>query len=83
MKLLLDESMPWPLRWHFPGHEVFTAADMGIAVIGSLRVLAEGNRAGLIEDMPAVVQDILDSGYWIDPEVVETFLGNAKKGGAP
>ena len=33
--------------------------------------------------MPAVVQDILDSGYWIDPEVVEAFLGNAKKGGAP
>ena len=60
-----------------------TAADMGVAVIGSLAVLAEGNRAGLVEDMPALVQDILDSGYWIDPEVVETFLVNEKKGGAP
>ena len=50
---------------------------------GSLAVLAEGNRAGLVEDMPALVQDILGSGYWIDPEVVETFLGNEKEGGAP
>ena len=26
--------------------------------------------------MPALVQDILESGYWIDAEVVETFLAN-------
>ena len=60
-----------------------TATDMGITVIGSLAVLAQGHRAGLVEDMPALVQDILESGYWIDAEVVETFLANEEEGDTP
>ena len=60
-----------------------TATDMGVTVIGSLAVLAQGHRAGLVEDMPALVQDILESGYWIDAEVVETFLANEEEGDTP
>lgn len=52
-------------------------------MIGSLAVLAQGHRAGLVEDMPALVQDILESGYWIDAEVVETFLANEEEGDTP
>lgn len=51
-----------------------TAEDMGVVVIGSLAVLAEGHREGIIEDTSSLVQDILDSGYWINPDVIETFL---------
>ena len=70
--LLIDERRGWR-----------TATDMGVTVIGSLAVLAQGHRAGLVEDMPALVQDILESGYWIDAEVVETFLANEEEGDTP
>ena len=40
MKLLLDESVPWPLRGHFPGHEVFTTAYMGWKGKGNGELLA-------------------------------------------
>ncbi|MDE0554750.1 MAG: DUF3368 domain-containing protein [Candidatus Poribacteria bacterium] len=51
-----------------------TAEDIGVVVIGSLAVLAEAHRKGIIEDTSSLVQDILDSGYWINPDVIETFL---------
>ena len=51
-----------------------TAVDMGIVVIGSLTVLAEAHREGIIKNTASLIQDMLDSGYWIDPEIVDAFL---------
>ena len=51
-----------------------TAAGMGVFVIGSLAIVAEAHREGIIKDTTSLVQAILDSGYWINPEIVEAFL---------
>ena len=53
-----------------------TAADIGVVVIGSLAILAEAHREGIIQDTASLIQDMLDSGYWIDPEIVEAFLAS-------
>ena len=53
-----------------------TAADIGVVVIGSLAILAEAHREGIIQDTASLIQDLLDSGYWIDPEIVEAFLAS-------
>ena len=47
---------------------------MGLVVIGSLAIIAEAHREGIIKDTTPLVQAILDSGYWINPEIVEAFL---------
>ena len=53
-----------------------TAATMGVTVIGSLTILAEAHREGIIQDAASLVQDMLNSGYWINPEIVEAFLAS-------
>ena len=53
-----------------------TAAAMGVVVIGSLTILAEAHREGIIKDTASLIHDMLDSGYWIDPEIVEVFLAS-------
>ena len=52
------------------------ATDIGVFVIGSLTILAEAHREGIIKDTASLIHDMLDSGYWIDPEIVEAFLAN-------
>lgn len=63
MPLLIDERR---------GRQV--AYNIGVAVIGSLGVLAEARREEIVEDLAPLVQTILDSGYWISPEIVKAFL---------
>ena len=50
------------------------AIDTGVVVIGSLTVLAEAHREGIVEDTAPLVRAVLESGYWISLEVVEAFL---------
>lgn len=50
------------------------AGNIGVAVIGILGVLAEARREEIVEDIAPLVQTILDSGYWVSPEVVKAFL---------
>lgn len=52
------------------------ATDIGVVVIGSLTILAEAHREGIIKDTASLIHDMLDSGYWIDPEIVEAFLAS-------
>ncbi len=65
MPLLIDERQ---------GRRV--AANIGVTVIGSLAVLANAHREGIIEDTASLVQDFLKSGYWINPDVIEAFFAN-------
>lgn len=50
------------------------AYNIGVVIIGSLGVLAEARREEIVEDLAPLVRTILDSGYWISPEVVTDFL---------
>ena len=50
------------------------AENIGVAIIGSLGILAEARREEIVEDLAPLVQTILESGYWISPEVVKAFL---------
>lgn len=50
------------------------AENIGVVIIGSLGVLAEARREEIVEDLAPLVQTILDSGYWISPEIVKAFL---------
>ena len=50
------------------------ALDMGVVVIGSLSILAGARREGIIKDVAPLVEAMLESGYWINPEVVDAFL---------
>lgn len=63
MQLLIDERR---------GRQA--AYNIGVVIIGSLGVLAEARREEIVEDLTPLVQTILDSGYWISPEVVKDFL---------
>ena len=40
MRVLLDEQIPWRLRYYFPGHETFTTAYMGWKSKGNGELLA-------------------------------------------
>jgi predicted nucleic acid-binding protein len=53
-----------------------TAVEMGINVIGSLAILAQAHKEGIIEDVPSLIQDLLNAGYWINPEIVDAFLAS-------
>ena len=50
------------------------ALDMGVVVIGSLSILAGARREGIIKDVAPLVEAMLESGYWINPKVVDAFL---------
>ena len=51
------------------------AARRGIEVVGSLWVLGEAKRRGLITSVRPLIDQLLASGYWMHPErVVRPFL---------
>lgn len=50
------------------------AAERGLEVFGSLRVLAEAKRMGLIELAKPLVEAMLAAEYWIDEELISPFL---------
>jgi len=50
------------------------AREQGLAVFGSLRVLAEAKRLGLILAAKPLVDSLRAAGYWIDEKLVSLFL---------
>jgi len=63
-QLLIDERR---------GREMATAR--GLEVFGSLRILGEAKRSGVIPAVRPIIQELLDAGYWIDEErVIHVFL---------
>jgi predicted nucleic acid-binding protein len=52
------------------------AQDEGVDVIGSLSVLAEAKRLGLVELVRPDLEAIIREGYWIQPDLVVTFLAS-------
>jgi predicted nucleic acid-binding protein len=63
VRLLIDEHR---------GREA--AIEQGIEVFGSLAVLAEAKRTGLIEQAGPLIEEMIRSGYWIEEDLVATFL---------
>ena len=62
-QLLMDERR---------GRQV--AIDRGIDVLGSLAIVAEAKRRGLITQAKPLVGAFLGAGYWIDEELIPLFL---------
>jgi predicted nucleic acid-binding protein len=50
------------------------AQDLGIPVIGTLAVLVEARRLGIIEQVRPFVNELRTVGYWIDNELMEAFF---------
>lgn len=50
------------------------AREQGVAVFGSLRVLAQAKRLGLILAAKPLVDSLRAAGYWIDEKLVSLFL---------
>jgi uncharacterized protein len=62
-QLLIDETR---------GRELAIAR--GLEVLGSLRILGEAKRGGLIPAVRPIIAELLAAGYWIDEEVIRVFL---------
>jgi predicted nucleic acid-binding protein len=50
------------------------AAARGIPLAGSLHILAEAKRSGLIDRARPMVAALLDAGYWFDEELLRSFF---------
>lgn len=50
------------------------ALDRGIEMFGSVSILAQAKRRGLIDQARPLLGAMLASGYWIDEELVPAFL---------
>jgi predicted nucleic acid-binding protein len=46
----------------------------GLKVTGTIRVLVEAKKAGLIENLEASIQEIRNSGYWIHDKIIQRAL---------
>jgi predicted nucleic acid-binding protein len=62
-QLLIDEHL---------GREA--AREQGVDVVGSLTVLAEAKRLGLLDEAGPVLTEMMHSGYWIDDDLASAFL---------
>ncbi len=49
------------------------AGSIGVEVFGSLRVLVEAYRRGIIDDAAALAEQMVVSGYWISPALRSTL----------
>jgi len=49
------------------------AGSIGVEVFGSLRVLVEAHRQGIIDDAAALAEQMVASGYWISPALLSTL----------
>ena len=56
------------------------AAEWGLDVFGSLGVLAEAKRRGLLAQVKPIVESMLTVGYWIDDELIPPFLKETGEG---
>ena len=50
------------------------AAARGIPLVGSLHILADTKRSGLIDRVRPIVAALLDAGYWFDEELLRSFF---------
>lgn len=50
------------------------ALDRGVDVLGSLAILAQAKRQGLIDRAKPLLGAMLAAGYWIDEELIPAFL---------
>jgi hypothetical protein len=62
-QLLIDEQR---------GRNIATAR--GVTVLGSLRILIEAKRRGLIDRAQPLLEAMLSAGYWIDEELLPPFF---------
>lgn len=51
------------------------AAEWGLQVLGSLRILAEAKRRGFLTQVKPIVESMFTVGYWIDEELIPPLLG--------
>lgn len=51
-----------------------SAQERGVKVFGTLRVLAEAKRLGLIPAVKPLVESLRATGYWLDEKLVSLFL---------
>lgn len=58
-----------------------TAQTLGVSIIGSLGTLAEAKRRGLIDRARPILSELISSGYWIEPDLVDAFLSAVGEGG--
>jgi hypothetical protein len=68
-QLLIDEQR---------GREVAQAH--GVEVLGSLAVLAEAKRRGIIDFARPLLSAMITSGYWMDADLVMAFLAEVGEG---
>ena len=52
------------------------AAARGIPLVGSLHILADAKRSGLIDRVRPIVAALLDAGYWFDEELLRSFFSD-------
>jgi predicted nucleic acid-binding protein len=50
------------------------AAQLGIEVIGTLRILAEARKLGQIDEVRPIIRDMQSSGYRLDRSLIRRFL---------
>ena len=55
------------------------AIRLGIEVIGSLRILAEAKRIGIVENVAPVLAEMRSDGYRIDHDLIRRFLDAMKE----
>jgi len=56
------------------------ATRLGIEVIGSLRVLAEAKRMGIIQSVGPLLAEMRSNGYRIDRDLIRRFLDAMNEG---
>jgi predicted nucleic acid-binding protein len=53
------------------------AQKLGLTVIGSAGLLAAAKHLGIIDNVKQVIDEWQETGYWIDPRIVDKVLRNA------
>lgn len=56
------------------------AADLGVAVIGTLGLLKRAREDALVPALRPLITRLIDSGYFIAPQLVELVLSQTKEG---
>jgi predicted nucleic acid-binding protein len=58
-----------------------SAKERGLEILGSLRILAEAKRVGLVDPVKPLLDALLATGYWIDEELIPPFLQEIREAG--
>jgi len=57
------------------------AESLGVEIVGSLGVLADAKKQGLIPRVAPIIAGLVASGYWIRPGLAEAFLAGLGENG--